>query len=502
MTNTHRATLNGETILFNAATMDASLDELVARHGGGVPTVEQIVEMPIPAVLAEVPVAKVFSTWEKTIVDEGAKVRIEAQQKALAEAGVNVDASKQYFATGTRMVEVGYDVQNSRKRIRDEQMTADCAAHELAMTVEAEKREDMVVTAREVAQYLTVNGKVKALGFALSEQAIRGLLGRLESPALGYVLGLRDRTIADAARLLTLEGDELEAARKLKQADMNKIGQVLLHECRRNPDVELKLRVRHGVGDCFAVVSPLYKPADAPQLVEKVLERLPAGARGSWSYDPATTAWELQADVWTPTPVEEQAVGEAFRGYVSFQSRDNGTSRFRGAGGVELLRCLNASTYCAENAKTNRRHVGKVMDDVQAMLDNAMVSINALCAAWGVARERVLDTSDWSEKQVEDWTGKTVHDLVPGLYRALLTDRQCVLAGVLPGRTEKHVKSLADAYREERRYQGADVRASDLMQGWTRYIQDQPEAVRRDAEMAAGRWLMGGAEMPVPVAAG
>ena len=74
-------------------------------------------------------------------------------------------------------------------------------------------------------------------------------------------------------------------------------------------------------------------------------------------------------------------------------------------------------------------------------------------------------------------------------WRHLLRDRSSELVGVLPGRSEVHVKGLTRDFFGERR-EPARLVASDFAQGWTRYIQGQPAPVRRDAESAIGSWLV------------
>ena len=182
--------------------------------------------------------------------------------------------------------------------------------------------------------------------------------------------------------------------------------------------------------------------------------------------------------MWTPTPVSEQAVGEAFEGYVSFKSKDAGNGRLQGGGGVSLLRCLNASTYTADGQSVNRTHQSKILADIGAMLEGSLAAIEALCNAWGLARVTPLDVP----------AGVSVNDAIPGFWRYCLTSRGSDLAGVLPGRSETHVTGLTQAFHAERRNPRVLVQA-DLAQGWTRYIQGQPSDVRRDAESAAGTWL-------------
>jgi hypothetical protein len=415
----------------------------------------------------------VYSTFGTQVIDDTARTRIETQHDKLRSAGVNVDASKQLYSTGTRMAREGYGLQAQRKAEHDAARPVRDAGDELRQTILAESREDILLTGRELAKSIEVNDKISVFGLKLGEPAMRGIATRIESPMLGYILGLRDRIATESAKG---EARDVEAIR----ADRAKIAEVLAHECARAGNTRLKLRTRKSPGDVFAVVSPGYVPADAPAVLGQVLPNLPHDARGSYSYDPSSTAWELRADVWTPTPVEQQAVGEAFSGYVSFRSKDNGGSSFRGGGGVLLLRCLNASTYNADTNDVQRVHRGRIMYDIGAMLRGATQAIQALCKAWGTNRtEEIPLPSDSVPLSVA----------IPGFYSWLLRDRSSELAGVLPGRSAEHAKGLTEAFFAERREPNKLVR-SDFAQGWTRYIQDQSTAIRRDAESAIGSWLV------------
>jgi hypothetical protein len=401
------------------------------------------------------------------VVDDAARTRIEAQQSALRAAGVKLDTESQAYATGTRMADEGYATQSQRKAEHDAQIPLREAIDSLRARVESERREDRTVSAGEFGQALAVNGKISAFGLTLSEHAVRGLAARLESPMMGYILGLQER----------IAGEGPDAA----MVDRRMIAEVLAHECARAADVALQLRTRTACGDIFACVSPSYTAADAPALLGEIAPHMPREARGSWAYDAKTTAWELRGSIWTPTPVAQQAVGEPFEGYVSFQSRDAGNGRLRGGGGATLLRCLNASTYTADSSDVARAHRKHVLADIPAMMRASLRAIDALCKAWGTAREETLTVP----------TGVKISDAIPGFWRYCLTQRGSELAGVLPGRTEEHVKALTRAWEGERRDPSRLVKA-DLAQGWTRYIQGQPGAVRRDAEAAIGDWLISG----------
>lgn len=469
----HVLTLGDYRAFCSAETFQDIGDELVEKVGPGVPRVEAYTADKADALVEEAlaEAKKPLSTWEEQVVDDEAKQRIEAQHAALKASGIEVCESKQLYASGTRMADIGYANQERRSREHEEKLPAREACDALTEAVRAEKRRDVEVRSGDLARTIETNGKLRGAGYALSEQAIRGLVGRLESPALSYVLGVRDRIV-----------DELRSKQPNQAAittDKQVLADVLRHELARNPSVKLKLRVREAVGDCYAVVSPSYAPADAPEVLRQIAGDLPREARASWSYDPRSTSWELRASVWTPTPVHEQAVGEPFEGYVSFSSRDNGTRSFRGGGGIVIIACLNASTYVAEGQDAERRHAGRIMVNVTRVLRTSLKAIEALTQAWGASRQEVIDVPQ----------GVSIQEVIPDFYTSMLTSRRSELVGVLPGRSKEHAQGLAKAFFSERRDRERVVR-SDLAQGWTRYIQGQEPDVRRDAEAAIGQWLV------------
>ena len=450
-------TLNGETMQADTETEAMAKAETLHKRHGGIPKIDQI--------------NSVFGG--ATIVSDAAKARIEVQHAALQANGIAVDASQQLYATGTRMADVGYATQRTREQEFKTQMPIRAAADALTEMVRAEKRRDILITSGELAQSIEVDSKrgVTLHGYRASELALRGLMPRIDSSALGYLIGLRDRMVANA-------GD-----RDARSADASMIADVLRRELTAAPEVELKLRARDGVGDVFACVSPKYACADAPESLMQIAKALPADARGTFSYDPKSTAWQLRANVFTPTPVSEQAVGEAFSGYAALSGRDGGNGSINGSGGVLMLRCLNASTYAAQTENASRVHRGRVLVDVGAIFANAAKAIDALCKVWGVARNVVLEDAPTIEGI------KMAREIaLAGYFRGMLADKRSEMAQVLPGRTEQHVSTLVDVYGSERRDSKRLVK-SDLAQSVTRYAQQFAVPVQRDAEQAIGAWL-------------
>ena len=389
------------------------------------------------------------------------------------------------YAPGTRMASIGYANQEARRTEFLAMAPAETAIANLKARIVAERRSDVVIGSREFADKIASNGKIRIDGLRIGEQAIRGLCGRIESPAMSYLLGLRDRIAREYAKVDD-KGARYGDMRAL-HADTAVLADTIRHECRRLPEVSLKMRTRAEAnpsrpsgGDVYAIVSPRYAPADLPEVADTVLPQLPRGARATFSYDPRSTAWTVRLNVWTPTAVADQAVGEPFQGFVSLGGRDNGTGPLETGGGIVILACLNAGVYTANGVDMSRRHMGRIMIDVAAMVEKARASIDVLCDAWGSARAQ----------EIEVPSGVSIEDAYPGFWRHLLSDRSSELARVaLPGRKETHVANLTLAYQAERRDESRVVRA-DLAQGWTRYAQAFAPEVQREAEQAIGSWMV------------
>ena len=146
---------------------------------------------------------------------------------------------------------------------------------------------------------------------------------------------------------------------------------------------------------------------------------------------------------------------------------------------TRIIRCLNASTYTADGQEVSRVHRGNIMLDIAAMTRASMQAINVLCDAWGKARGEAVNVP----------AGVSLQEAIPGFWRHLLTAKSSDLAGVLVGRSESHVEGLTSAFHQERREPHRLVKA-DFAQGWTKYIQSQPDTVRREGESAIADWIV------------
>jgi hypothetical protein len=467
---TARVTHAGETREATPETAVAVLGEMIATSGQTFDPATSKIEI--------VETVQSPFTVKEGEVDPRAAERVTAQQDVIREAGFDVGDQHQFFKTGTRMLDIGHQTMAGEKRAHDQLRPLAAVLDEIDQTIAAEKRHQRRVTSGEIGRLLSVNGKLKVDGYAIQEQALRNLLARLDSPALGMVLGMRER-LAGRSKLgaLTAEG---------KQLDKGMLLEIVQHECKMNPDVDLVLRLRDGSGDCFTIVTPEYTVADAPSITPQIRAALAGDTRATWTYNPISTVWEIKAETFTPTPTQEMAVGEPFKAYSSISGGDGGITALWGGGGFVLIRCWNATTYLAEQDGSRKIHRGNVRGNIVQLVRGSLHAIETAIKAWGIARETVIPA------EVHDG-GKlvSIESVIPGYYRHMLTARRGELVGVLPGRTETHVGQLAKTFDSERRNR-ADITRADLANGYTRYIQDQPIEVRRTAEAAIGSWLVNG----------
>jgi hypothetical protein len=447
-----------------------------------------------------VPVYSDFGSGNQ-VMDTEARARLDATYDNLEANGIKGiarETTAMGYKPGTRMAEIGYNSQAQRKLDHEGKMPVTQAIEELNSVINAEQRREIEVTTKELINSISDTGSLTALKFRLTEHAIKGLFTRLnandqgskdyplKASGLSRILELRERIAAATAldeknrqnRLAPAIARYDEVA-KMIAADRAELSHCLRHELSRFPDVRLKLRVRENpaLNDIFAILSPSYTVADAPLITPEFLKAgVPDDARGNWSYDPYTTGWSIDIATWTPTDTLSQVIGEPVSGMVSFSGKDNGTGRLNGDGGILIIQCLNASLYSAGEVEVSRVHRGAVLFDAAKMLRAALASINTLSEAWGNNRKIV----------VEPPSTLTLEQAMPGFWRSLLNKGE--LVSVLPGRKENHVVGLTRAYFDQRRDDEQLIR-SDFAQGWTKYIQNQPTEVRREAEQAIGAWL-------------
>src|SRR5215831_4209124 len=440
---------------------------------------------------AETPAAPVYSTWGDLHVDDAAKARIDALNADIT-ARTGIDP-KAFFESGTRMGKDGYDTMDARRAEYDSETPVADKLAAMVDRVRAERRHQIVLPSHDIASKLTMNGVLRFDGYKLSRHALRGLVQRIGSPVWAYLIGLRDRIAADVATIAKLDGsgtlsrdDTAKRAALVARVATDKARLLtdLQYETATCDDIPVSFRARSGLGDIFATTSPNYGVADLPDTAPDVLAALPHGVKGSVSYDPESTRWEIRARVFTPTPSDQMAVKEPFEGGASLRGIDNATGKLGGGGYLLFIQCLNASIWRGQTAEIDRVHRANVLRDFALLVRKSTDAIRVLVEAWAASTTAV----------VEPPALVPVEDVIPGFYRAMLTARRGELVGVLPGRTETHVKALPLVYASERadrgKHPGDPITRADLANGVTRYVQRFPLPVQNATSAAVGAWLV------------
>jgi hypothetical protein len=410
---------------------------------------------------------------ERRFVDEAG---LDAACKELASFGALTIWLRDQNGNKTCLLENGKPVRTDKpvqvqlapKHDHDHILRASEAVKELVSLVKAEARRDIQITAGDLSKHISLTtGKISAFGMKLTMQAIRGLFFRLESPATGYVFGLNDRMI---------EADR-KGNQAAKDADRQWMLETIQFELSRQSDKKLLLRLRESAGNIFAVLSPSYENADITTIYPEILAAIPETANGSFAYDPGSTGWDVRINL-NRSDAIDKVVGEPVSAFASLQSRDNGTKAFAGYGGLLILACQNGMTYAAKTKATRRVHKSGIQYDIPNILAATGESVATLAKAYGAGRYHVVPS-----------IGNEA-ECVRGYYAWLLRDRRSELQGIIPGRFNDHAPDMVHAFQEQRR-NGSQITRADLMNGLTKFVQRESSVVRRDAEAAIGKWLVG-----------
>jgi hypothetical protein len=214
------------------------------------------------------------------ILDAAARIRLNTVYDRLEKAGVigiERDKTVAGYAPGTRMAQIGYVNQENRRREFLQLRPAEQVCEALTARVQSERRADVEIGSHEFADAIAANGKIRFRNLRIGEQALRGLFLRADAPGLSYALALRDRMAASYAVTKNEDtaADDKAIAETLLHADGAQLATLIRHEVKRAPEVALKLRTRANPGDIFAIVSPSYTNADAPEALKEILPQLP-----------------------------------------------------------------------------------------------------------------------------------------------------------------------------------------------------------------------------------
>jgi hypothetical protein len=196
-TATHRATLNNETIDFDADDYDTTIPALVARHGGGVPEIVKLDDvMTAKSVDAPAPKSSPIAAGE---MNDVGRIRSEEDLAAAVARGWTPKAT--VYARGSQVNETGVEnAARSRHAWEKRPLIRDAAA-EFSEVIAREQRGARVEKTGSIR--MTRSGRLQLadragspIQMGLTEHAFRGMVERMGLPrAAGFD---RTRTITRA----------------------------------------------------------------------------------------------------------------------------------------------------------------------------------------------------------------------------------------------------------------------------------------------------------------
>ncbi len=167
-----------------------------------------------------------------------------------------------------------------------------------------------------------------------------------------------------------------------------------------------------------------YTVFDGNQVADLMLRGLrDAGVsdiKGQITYDPTTTQYRIKALLNAPIDImAHRGVGRVHSAFLAVSGADNGIERFRGSGGIERRRCMNATISQAniEGLNWSRVHKGDVTE-IRALIANMpsllAPMISDLRDVWARASaEYYLDTDGARLSPSEAITRLVYNNLVP-----------------------------------------------------------------------------------------
>jgi len=465
---THKVTIGGETVFFNAADYDTVVPALVQKHGG-VPQVEPLeVEQrqtpvpPAPETKRSAPPSRPDqSDVDSEGVSTSGKARAQADEDAAKAAGFS--PKDPVFSIGRRVVQYGVEEAQRRRQAFDDLPLAKDAFGQFAEKIDSEQRVDRIVKLTDLKMApngdmeVRYNGKVFTVPVA--QNAFEKLMGsRLQVGGGRYLSDCWPEL-----RAYNVNAWLAHFAEQLKGGD-------------KEPTIVLRVRNKiGGTREIYGVVSEKYQgDFDAAAIARALAEAAPDNARGEVSYDGLKAKFDVLFH--SNVKADEYVAGEIFRAGASVRTDDIGGGSIRTSGMIERNLCLNLIILDKAEKETARvMHKGDLDNLVQkfsAGFSEAMDSIAHFRDAWGFANaEKVVEAAATSENLNDP--DMTMQDLLAGIFWAQLRNQR-ELVSVVRGNRKQVTRELVGAVmRDEKRPERvADVTRATIINGWTRYAHE------------------------------
>lgn len=471
--------LNGEKRIINSADeFQAVADELVAKHGGGVPSVVKLGEQEAPKVVRP-------TGWDdvkgRSHVDEKAEARITADMAAMKNAGFAI--AQPLFAAGTRLVAEGVERAIEKRQEFEAKPLVGEALSALQDRIFAEQRQDIAVPASSLRMDNLGRAAVGKDRFGMDERAFKGLVSRLGLPSAGAYLAacwpeLRAKNVNNWQLLKVAEeavarAEALGKGREFEQAMLN-----------------LRTRVNGEHRDIYAVVSDSYTEFDIDKFAEAIKIAMPDNARAEVHYD----GYKAKIDVHFHSTVEPEdyAAGEIFRAGMTFRSDDTGGGSAKGSGFLEQNLCLNLliTNYAAQPVFAVR-HIGDVREmaaKIRKGIRDVEATIAPMMKQWGYARKD--DLVAVAVERDGSYEGMGLKEMLAGFFNGAM-DRELI---AVPGRRDEVIPKLVRAWERDAGTDGPQsgtITRAGFVNALTRYAhEDQRDVWAQDEiQQSASRLL-------------
>jgi len=471
--------------------VQAICDELLVKHGPGVPDIEMGVtppSAPVPArvvstappVVAPSPPkgwASVDGGPVSTPVVRGVTVSAEGAARSSGDLAAAVLAGfapkRPLYTRGTMVVETGVENARLARTEFEAKPLVGEYCDEFRAGIVAEHRSDVLTTASGLRMRpdgdLAVDGTV----LRVEEAAFPSLTRNLGMPygAGTYLPGVWTGLRAENMNLWTQRLEAWEEPGDRKQ---------------------IVLRTRNGNGPraVFAAVTKSYTALDVDRIAEAIQLATPDGARGTVTYDGYRARFEVLFHS-TVRP-EDYVAGEFFRAGVIVSTDDTGGGSLRGSSVIWQNLCLNLIVIDRAKKDLFRiRHIGDVRElaaRFRVGFADALTRIEHFRQAWGYACHERLECAETR--------GMSMAEAFPGWANGVI-ERELV---PVRGNRKNAVTLLSRAFSEDQSSatrQGL-TRAA-LANAFTLYAHTAPQPspwVEDEIQRAAGALVQSNGQLP------
>lgn len=471
------------------ANWEVACDELIQRHGPGVPVVEVRGDVQsLPAV--EPAPASSPAPIKGGQHDAQGEARSQADHDAAVDAGFA--PAQPLYQRGTRVIQWGVENARTSRLEHDAKPLVGEMCDEFVQRIRSEQRRDIDV--RAVGLNMAKTGELLLPGptprrrVDLTQHALRGLVTRLGIGGARYLSDCWPELRAINVNHWTtkLAADE-ERARDIE----NERAVAEDRDSRWSPQM-FALRVRNNPKrtnpEVFGVVSPRYQAFDVDKIAEAIKLATPDGARGTVAYDGFKARFEVMFH--SDVKPEHYVAGEFFKAGVIVRTDDTGGGSISPSAAVWQNLCLNLIIIDRAVQFTPRiRHMGSVEDlaaRFRASFTEALSKIDHFVRLWGYAcDENIIETS---QATTNEKLPVKIEEAIPGFFNGIL-ERELV---PIRGRRQNIVPQLVQMWERDDSAAAGATRGA-IVNAFTRYAHEvnRDPFAEDEIQEAAGALLTG-----------